>query len=69
MARLAVRCDFAELALLKARSKGWHAQITRESFDTGGATLELELPAHLADEACARIGDLTRGHGEIRRLD
>lgn len=69
MARLLVRCEFADLALLKARSAGWHARITQESFDARGATLELELPATLADEARARIGDLTRGQGEIRRLD
>lgn len=69
MVRLVVRCDFADLALLKARSKGWQAHITQESFDAGGATLKLELPAHLAEEARARIGDLTRGQGDIRRLD
>jgi uncharacterized YigZ family protein len=69
MARLAVHCAFADLALLKARSLAWHARIEREDFDAEGATLELELPAHAVDEACARLIDLTRGQGRVWRLD
>jgi len=69
MARLAVHCAFADLALLKARCPAWHARIERETFDAEGATLELELPADRLDEACARVVDLTRGQGRVRRLD
>jgi uncharacterized YigZ family protein len=69
MARLAVQCSYSDLALLKARATGWQARIERENFDAGGATLELELPATLQDEACARIVDLTRGQVRIRHLD
>jgi uncharacterized YigZ family protein len=69
MARLAVRCAFADLALLKARCPSWLARVENERFDAAGATLELELPAAQAAEAQARIVDLTRGRGEVRLLD
>lgn len=69
MARLRVHCAFADLALLKARCAGWDARIERESFDAGGATLELELPIDRLDEACARLVDLTRDQARVRRLD
>ena len=69
MARLAVRCAFADLALLKARCPTWDARIESETFDAEGATLALELPAERLEEACARIIDLTRGHARVRRLD
>jgi uncharacterized YigZ family protein len=68
VARLAVQCPFADLALLKARCLGWNARIGRESFDAEGATLELELPADMLEEACARITGLTRGQARVRRL-
>ncbi|HEV2540411.1 MAG TPA: YigZ family protein [Frateuria sp.] len=69
MARLAVHCAFADLALLKARCPLWQARVENESFDADGATLELELPAAQAAEAQARIIDLTRGRGGVRLLD
>ncbi|MGN2254836.1 IMPACT family protein [Frateuria sp. GZRe12] len=65
MARLTVHCPFAELALLKARCSNWQARIEHESFDAGGAMLELELPADCLDEASARIVDLTRGQARV----
>jgi len=65
MARLGVRCSFADLALLKARCPAWGARIERETFDAGGATLELELPADRLDEARTRIVDLTRGQASV----
>jgi putative IMPACT (imprinted ancient) family translation regulator len=69
MARLAVRCAFADLALLKARCPSWLARVENERFDAAGAMLELELPAAQAAEVQARIVDLTRGRGEARLLD
>jgi uncharacterized YigZ family protein len=69
MARLAVRCAFADLALLKARCPSWLARVENERFDAAGAMLELELPAAQAAEVQARIVDLTRGRGEVRLLD
>jgi uncharacterized YigZ family protein len=69
MARLAVRCAFADLALLKARCPSWLARVENERFDAAGAMLELELPAAQAAEVQGRIVDLTRGRGEARLLD
>ncbi|MEI7038045.1 YigZ family protein [Fulvimonas yonginensis] len=69
MARLAVRCAFADLALLKSRCASWQARVESERFEADGALLELQLPAAHAGEAQARILDLTRGRGEVRRLD
>lgn len=69
MARLALRCGFAELALLKARLKELGARFEREDFDAGGVALELQLPERLAAEAQARVVDLTRGRSEASRLD
>jgi uncharacterized YigZ family protein len=69
MARLGVRCNFADLPLLKARCPAWDARIERETFDAGGATLELELPAERLDEARARIVDLTRGQARVWEPD
>ncbi len=69
MARLGLRCSFAELALLKARLREWQASIGAEHFDGDGVRLELELPAALLDEATARITDLSRGRSRVVRLD
>jgi putative IMPACT (imprinted ancient) family translation regulator len=69
MAHLRVRCPFADLALLKARCGMWQARIERESFETTGAVLELELPASRLDEARSRMVDLTRGQATVLQLD
>jgi uncharacterized YigZ family protein len=69
MARLGFRCDFAELALFKARLRELEAEPVREAFDADGVALEFELPAQRLAEAQARIGDLSRGRIEARRLD
>jgi len=67
--RVAVRCTFAELPLLKARLLELGAQLERESFDATGATLTCTLPAEQASEAHARVTALTRGRAGLRRLD
>ncbi len=69
MARLGVRCDFAELALLKARLRELEAEVTHESFDASGVDLILQLPETRAAEAMARITDISRGRYGARRLD
>ena len=69
MARLGLDCDFAELALLKARLRELGADVTREQFGADGVTLEFELPAQRVAEAVARIADLSRGRIAARRLD
>lgn len=69
MARLGLRCDFAELALLKARLREFDAEIVQESFDAQGVALEIQLPDKHADEARALVNDLSRGRHSARRLD
>jgi uncharacterized YigZ family protein len=69
MARLGLACDFAELALLKARLRELGAEAMREQFGAHGATLEFELPAQRVAEAEARIADLSRGRVAAHRLD
>ncbi|MGA0585656.1 IMPACT family protein [Dyella sp. KRB-257] len=68
MATLALSCDFAELALLKARLAEWGAAITAETFTATGADLLIHLPQAQADEVQARIGDITRGRSDALRV-
>lgn len=69
MARLRLRCEFAELALMKARLKELGVKIEQESFEADGVTLQMRLPAARMDEARARIVDISRGRSEGYALD
>lgn len=69
MAQLGVHCDFAELALLKARLRELDADITNEAFGADGVELTIQLPAQRVEEAQARITDISRGRYSARRLD
>jgi len=69
MARLGVHCDFAELALLKARLKDLQAEVEQEVFGTDGVELQLRLPDSRVAEAELRIGDISRGRRAAKRLD
>ena len=69
MARLGLQCEFAELALLKARLKECEAQIEEERFGAEGVELDVRLPESRVAEAQARIVDITRGRAVARRLD
>lgn len=69
MARLGMRCDFAELALLKARLRELEADVVREDFGADGVELEIQLPASRAEEAQARVTDISRGRYHAKRLD
>lgn len=69
MTRLGLRCDFAELALLKARLRELDAEIQHEQFDADGVALEIQLPEGRVDEALSRITDISRGRYRGRRLD
>jgi putative IMPACT (imprinted ancient) family translation regulator len=64
-----VRCDFAELALLKARLRELDAEVLQETFGAEGVELEIQLPATRAEEAQARVSDISRGRYSVRRLD
>ncbi|HET7331345.1 YigZ family protein [Dyella sp.] len=69
MARLGVHCDFADLALMKARLKDLGAAFEQEAFDAEGVTLQLSVPADRMVEVKARIVDISRGRSEAFLLD
>lgn len=69
MARLGVHCDFADLALMKARLKDLGAEFEQEAFDAAGVTLQLSVPADRVVEVKARIVDISRGRSEAYLLD
>jgi len=55
--------------LLKARLKGWQADIHSETFDADGVQLQLQLPESRVVEVQARIADISRGRRAATRLD
>ena len=69
MARLGLRCDFGELALLKARLRELDAEVQQEHFDADGVELEIQLPEGRVKETLSRIIDISRGRYSGRRLD
>lgn len=69
MARLGMHCDFAELALMKARLKELGAEIEQETFEPTGVTMRMRLPADRVADAKARIVDISRGRSEAYSLD
>ncbi len=69
MTRLGVHCEFAELALLKARLKELETEIEDEQFGADGVDLHLRLPDDRVAEARLLIRDVSRGRSEARRLD
>ncbi len=69
MTRLGVHCEFAELALLKARLKELQAEIEDEQFGASGVDLNLRLPDDRVAEARLLISDVSRGRSEAHRLD
>ncbi len=68
MTRLGLHCDFADLALLKARLKELQAEIEQETFGAAGVELHLRLPDTQLAEVQLRIGDITRGRSTTRLL-
>ncbi|MDE2154528.1 MAG: YigZ family protein [Xanthomonadaceae bacterium] len=69
MARLGLHCDFAALALLKARLKELQAEIEQETFGADGVELQVQLPEQRVDEARLLISNISRGRSEAGRLD
>jgi putative IMPACT (imprinted ancient) family translation regulator len=69
MIRLGVRCDFSDLARMKARLKDLGADVEQETFDATGVTLHLRLPQDVVEDAKARIVDISRGRHEAYELD
>lgn len=69
MARLGLRCDFAELALFKARLAELGAEVEQERYEADGVGLQLQLPQDRVAAAQARVRDLSCGRSEARLLD
>ena len=59
--RLALRVEFADLALVTARIRELDGAIEEESFVTDGADLIVAAPADRLDAIIARVVDTTRG--------
>jgi putative IMPACT (imprinted ancient) family translation regulator len=69
MTRLGVHCEFADLALMKARLKDIGVEIEQEHFDANGVTLQMRLPLERASDVKARIIDISRGRSEAYALN
>lgn len=69
MARLRVRCDFADLARMKARLRDIGAVIEQEDFDATGVSLHMRMPQDQVTEAKARVVDISRGRSEAYLLE
>ncbi|TCV97524.1 putative YigZ family protein [Luteibacter rhizovicinus] len=67
--QLALHCEFAELAIVKARLRDMGADIEDESFDATGAALVVRAEAGRLDDIAQRLTDLSRGRIQPRRLD
>jgi len=60
------RCDFSQLALLRARLAQAGAVIAAENFDAAGVALALQVPRARLDEVARTVADVTRGRGDWR---
>ncbi|HEX7749758.1 MAG TPA: YigZ family protein [Bordetella sp.] len=58
------RCDFAELAMLRARLAGMGVAVRDEHFDEQGAALALEVPRTQLAELEHIVANITRGRGQ-----
>ncbi|WP_018234974.1 YigZ family protein [Ensifer sp. BR816] len=63
--RATVSCDFADLAILKARLTARGVVIASERFTDTGAVLEIELRKEEEEATLALVSDLSRGRAII----
>lgn len=64
-----VACEFADLALIKARLAGMGVTIASETFTGTGADLTLQIPKDSCQAASAIILDLSRGRATLKLED
>jgi uncharacterized YigZ family protein len=64
-----VACEFADLALIKARLIGLGVTIASETFTGTGAELALQIPKGSCQAASAIILDLSRGKASLKLED
>ncbi|MET0256658.1 MAG: YigZ family protein [Luteibacter sp.] len=67
--QLSLHCDFAELALVRARIREMDGDIESETFVADGADLRVHAPLDRLDAIAARVVDLTKGRVQPRRVD
>jgi uncharacterized YigZ family protein len=60
-----VVCEFAELALIKARLAGLGVTVASEAFTGTGASLSLQIPKEACEPASAIILDISRGRAAL----
>jgi uncharacterized YigZ family protein len=63
--RITITCDFADLALVKARISGLGGMIGNETFIDTGAVLAVDVAADLREAIVRTVTDLTRGRAII----
>jgi uncharacterized YigZ family protein len=64
-----VVCEFADLAIIKARLAGMGVTIVSETFTGTGAELTLQIPRGSCHAASAIILDLSRGRAALKLED
>ncbi|MGF6493975.1 putative YigZ family protein [Luteibacter sp. 621] len=67
--RIALRVEFAELALVRARIRELDGDIEEETFVENGADMVVSAPQDRLDAIIGRIVDATRGRSIPRRID
>ncbi|PDT86420.1 YigZ family protein [Sinorhizobium sp. BJ1] len=63
--RVTIACDFADLALIKARLTARGVAIASESFTDTGAVLAIDLRKDVAEATLALVSDLSRGRAIV----
>jgi uncharacterized YigZ family protein len=66
---IALRVEFAELALVRARIRELDGYIEEETFVENGADMVVSAPQDRLDAIIGRIVDATRGRSIPRRID
>jgi putative IMPACT (imprinted ancient) family translation regulator len=56
-----IACDFADLALIKARLANRGVAVTGETFTETGAVLTIDMRKDVVDDVLALVTDLSRG--------
>lgn len=67
--RAEIACDFADLALIKARLAARGVSIASESFTGTGAVLSVEIRQDALDDVLALVSDLSRGKALVTLCD
>ncbi|WEX77847.1 IMPACT family protein [Sinorhizobium numidicum] len=63
--RATIACEFADLALIKARLAARGVMIAAETFTDTGAVLTIDMRRDTADEALVLVSDLSRGRAIV----